>query len=308
MGNINKKTLIDTAIKGLALFFIFVVSVFIFLGKKSNDGYYVFRFYAEHYDECCLYTFIFSYIEILSFFYIRNKNINNWATHIISILYSFVITFVVYLNMEQNTEYYDGGHYNLKFSAFIWLIITIEIMFFILAYKENDLRKKLPNKQIFKFKKKHNGNGKSDKNNLNSNENTTRMLNIEQNDVTKNTKKQRMFSHPFSFKGRIRRLEYDISFFIFTLYSIFFSGLEPIVWLYSIVFSIPKSIGWVIFSIPALWFIAAQGAKRCHDAGNSGWCQLIPFWTVFLLFEEGDAETNKYGPNPKEKIKIQKNE
>ena len=51
--------------------------------------------------------------------------------------------------------------------------------------------------------------------------------------------------------------------------------------------------------IPLFWFMLAQGTKRCHDLGNSGWYQLIPFYGLFMLFGNGDAHANKYGNNPK---------
>jgi uncharacterized membrane protein YhaH (DUF805 family) len=51
--------------------------------------------------------------------------------------------------------------------------------------------------------------------------------------------------------------------------------------------------------LPLLWFYLAQGAKRCHDLGNSGWWQLIPFYGVFLLFQNSEPGVNKYGYNPK---------
>lgn len=51
--------------------------------------------------------------------------------------------------------------------------------------------------------------------------------------------------------------------------------------------------------IPLLWFTWAQGTKRCHDRGNSGWYQLIPFYGLWMLFGEGDYGINGYGENPK---------
>jgi uncharacterized membrane protein YhaH (DUF805 family) len=48
-----------------------------------------------------------------------------------------------------------------------------------------------------------------------------------------------------------------------------------------------------------LWFLWAQGAKRCHDIGNSGWYQIIPFYVFWMLFANGQKETNQYGINPK---------
>ena len=55
----------------------------------------------------------------------------------------------------------------------------------------------------------------------------------------------------------------------------------------------------LIVLIPSAWFSFAQGAKRCHDVGLSGWYQLIPFFTIYLIFAEGKYGPNKYGDNPK---------
>lgn len=102
-----------------------------------------------------------------------------------------------------------------------------------------------------------------------------------------------MFKDPFSFEGRIRRTEYGISIIIYSI-------------VYAITATIIGAIGGdegiavlFIFLIPLLWFIWAQGAKRCHDLGNSGWWQLIPFYGFWLLFQDGQAGQNQYGENPK---------
>ncbi len=95
----------------------------------------------------------------------------------------------------------------------------------------------------------------------------------------------KMFAKPFSFDGRIRRTEYGLSFIIYIV-------------LYAIVIGLVKASGvFLIAYIPLLWFLWAQGAKRCHDRGNSGWYQIIPFYVFWLLFAEGDKLKNEYG-NP----------
>ena len=50
---------------------------------------------------------------------------------------------------------------------------------------------------------------------------------------------------------------------------------------------------------PMIWILYAQGAKRCHDRGNSGWFQIIPFYVFWMIFAEGESNTNQYGESPK---------
>lgn len=105
-----------------------------------------------------------------------------------------------------------------------------------------------------------------------------------------------MFKRPFSFHGRIRRLEYGLSVLFFYLYAIvagFVLGLitngdfsEATVY---------------VCLIPGYWFLWAQGAKRCHDRNNTGWYQIIPFYALWMLFADGDEGENDYGDNPKGK-------
>lgn len=83
--------------------------------------------------------------------------------------------------------------------------------------------------------------------------------------------KQRLFQHPFSFKGRIRRLEYGISYLLFNILFL------PINITPENQLSEELAIFYCIMWYPSLWFILAQGAKRCHDRGNSGWYQLTHF-------------------------------
>ena len=45
-----------------------------------------------------------------------------------------------------------------------------------------------------------------------------------------------------------------------------------------------------IFLIPAYWFFFAQGAKRCHDRGNSGWYILIPLYWIWLMIVGTDRD------------------
>lgn len=98
-----------------------------------------------------------------------------------------------------------------------------------------------------------------------------------------------MFERPFSFNGRIRRTEYCLSFLIYMIWNVV--TLDS---------SIGPSLFVLISFIPMVWFSLAQNTKRCHDRGNSGWYQLIPFYFLVLLFGGSDKGSNKYGDNPKE--------
>lgn len=106
------------------------------------------------------------------------------------------------------------------------------------------------------------------------------------------TSSKKMFRAPFSFDGRIRRLEYGLSFLI-----VYFFEL-PMNILKEDQIGSGFAIIWLLLLIPALWFFYAQGAKRCHDLGHNGWWQLIPFYWFWMVFEDGEG-TNQYGPSPK---------
>ena len=101
-----------------------------------------------------------------------------------------------------------------------------------------------------------------------------------------------MFKAPFSFAGRIGRLEYlfsGIAFFV-----IFAAGNGIMSAGGELYF-----IGIFIMNMPALWFVLAQGCKRAHDAGWHGIIGMIPYVNFVLLFVGGDKGTNAYGPNPR---------
>lgn len=92
-----------------------------------------------------------------------------------------------------------------------------------------------------------------------------------------------MFKYPFSPEGTIGRTAYALSWglFFITVYLID-----------AIVQSSVKESGFVLFLVFPPIYILAQGAKRCHDMGHSGWRQFIPFYIIWMLFA-GSAGSRK---------------
>jgi uncharacterized membrane protein YhaH (DUF805 family) len=99
-----------------------------------------------------------------------------------------------------------------------------------------------------------------------------------------------MFKATFSFEGRIRRTEYGLSYIIYMVIYLFLA---------SALSGSGTEIIYFILMIPLSWFLFAQGAKRCHDLDRSGWYQIIPFYVLWMLFQDGQPGENEYGLNPK---------
>jgi uncharacterized membrane protein YhaH (DUF805 family) len=100
-----------------------------------------------------------------------------------------------------------------------------------------------------------------------------------------------MFKAPFLFKGRIRRLEYGLSYIVYSV----LSGLMTVI---TKDMASPGYINFLVH-IPLVCFLLAQGVKRCQDLGNSGWFQLIPIYILWLIIYDSHPGENQYGENPK---------
>ena len=108
-----------------------------------------------------------------------------------------------------------------------------------------------------------------------------------------NSQSKGMFRHIFSFDGRIRRLEYGLTYLAYFFYCL------PMNLISENDLSADFATVWLLLLIPVMWALFAQGAKRCHDIGHSGWWQLIPFYVIWMIFKEGESGPNQYGENPK---------
>lgn len=123
---------------------------------------------------------------------------------------------------------------------------------------------------------------------------TRTSVDIENDNDDRIEDKTGMFSHVFSFSGRIRRLEFGLSFLIYAILGIFVNvELEEM-----------PLLG--LLYIPLLWFWWAQLCKRFHDRNLSGMHILtlfIPLYNLYVLcmqfFADGDEYENDYGADPK---------
>lgn len=96
---------------------------------------------------------------------------------------------------------------------------------------------------------------------------------------------------PFSFKGRIGRLQLILSYVVgFVAWFAIYALSEPALEYNSNIFLLFLACTVVFF-----WFLYAQCAKRCHDLGKSGAWMFVPFWNVLLFFAEGEEQDNQYG-------------
>ncbi len=136
--------------------------------------------------------------------------------------------------------------------------------------------------------------------------------NVKSNDVEYKIKEDNKESHKknenhyssnriinlFSFKGRISRSQYFSRMLIWILFFfIILGGIALILIFLGERWFVVHKIFSISMYILHFWFWYAQGAKRCHDLGKSGWWQLIPFYFLWMLFQKGDYFKNQYG-NP----------
>lgn len=99
-----------------------------------------------------------------------------------------------------------------------------------------------------------------------------------------------IFKNTLTSEGRIRRAEFIVSLLIFLIVQVIIIEIT-LIGDYTNFF--------IVLSLPLLYFLVMQGVKRCHDRGNSGWFQLIPFYVFWMLFADSQYGVNKYGLNPK---------
>jgi uncharacterized membrane protein YhaH (DUF805 family) len=98
----------------------------------------------------------------------------------------------------------------------------------------------------------------------------------------------------YSFDGRLNANTFFIRLLLSFLFYIFLTIINMLLLVRTNNIKISSSLS-IIWMIIYFWFLFAQGAKRCHDLGKSGWWQLIPFYILWMLFQKGEYFKNQYG-------------
>lgn len=126
-----------------------------------------------------------------------------------------------------------------------------------------------------------------------------------------------MFKAPFSFNGRIRRIEYFLSAVISSIFGGIAMALGVGTMFLGVASNSASGFGFgvligIIVLIADIWFGLAQGVKRLHDVDKSGWLillGLIPLVNIvlglYMLFADGTVGPNSYGPDPKNRMPYQ---
>ncbi len=58
------------------------------------------------------------------------------------------------------------------------------------------------------------------------------------------------------------------------------------------------SIGLLIINLALLGPGIGMAVRRMHDLGKPWWMALIPLYSLYLACLPGEADTNRFGPNP----------
>jgi len=96
-----------------------------------------------------------------------------------------------------------------------------------------------------------------------------------------------------NFKGRARRSEYWLFFFVNVVISIILGIVDGLIGI-----QILSGIYSLIVLVPGI----AVAVRRMHDVEKAWFFILIPFYNLYLLCIEGTKGSNEYGEDPKSNV------
>lgn len=104
----------------------------------------------------------------------------------------------------------------------------------------------------------------------------------------------KMFKNAFLFKGRARRSEFWLAYIIFMACMMIPAAISD-----AMGDSDALAVLGIIIIFGGLYFFLSEGTRRCHDLGHSGFWMLIPYYILWMLFQNSKEGPNEYGNNPK---------
>lgn len=104
----------------------------------------------------------------------------------------------------------------------------------------------------------------------------------------------KMFKNAFLFKGRARRSEFWLAYIIFMACMMIPAAISD-----AMGDSEALAVLGIIIIFGGLYFFLSEGTRRCHDLGHSGFWMLIPYYILWMLFQNSKEGPNEYGNNPK---------
>lgn len=120
----------------------------------------------------------------------------------------------------------------------------------------------------------------------------------------------KVLSNYANFSGRAQRSEYWYFALFNLIFSILVAGIDNILGTtislgYEV--SLPYGYLFLLFNLAVFIPSLAVSVRRLHDVGKSGWMYLIvlipiigSIWLLVLFFTNSQADSNKWGRNPKE--------
>lgn len=110
-----------------------------------------------------------------------------------------------------------------------------------------------------------------------------------------------MFKRPFSFKGRIRRTEFVVSFIAYVVILTFVNSIFTGATAKESNLAAVRVLSLFYFAlwIPLTWFLLSQAVKRSHDTNKNGWWIIVPLFPLWLLFARGTYGENEFGNDPR---------
>ena len=97
------------------------------------------------------------------------------------------------------------------------------------------------------------------------------------------------------FHGRARRKEYWMFFLFNLIIALVLGMIEGILAINS---NTTQSVLADFYQLAVLLPSIAVGIRRMHDVNKSGWFILVPIYNLILAIKQGDAEENRFGPDP----------